>query len=128
MFFSAYRKSCFSESSSMCGLTLTIFPIHPLFASVQLQTMDRNRRIAVVTGAKRGVGRGIARELARQGARVFMINEFRTFAGSAPTVFFRPHDSSIDPAMIRLIGRPSDWLAQTRTSKEKSPIFRVRSN
>src|SRR5262249_762683 len=34
--------------------------------------MDINRRIAVVTGATRGVGRGIARELARQGARVFI--------------------------------------------------------
>ena len=39
-----------------------------------------------------------------------MINEFRTFAGSPPTVFFRPHDSDIDPASIRLRGRPSEWL------------------
>src|SRR5689334_20746629 len=34
--------------------------------------MDINSRIAVVTGATKGVGRGIARELARQGARVFI--------------------------------------------------------
>jgi AraC-like DNA-binding protein len=41
-----------------------------------------------------------------------MINEFRAFAGSAPTVFFRPHDGHLDPARIRLRGRPSEWLRQ----------------
>ena len=39
-----------------------------------------------------------------------MINEFRAFAGSPPTVFFRPHGATIDPAEIRLCGRPSEWL------------------
>jgi AraC-like DNA-binding protein len=39
-----------------------------------------------------------------------MINEFRAFAGSPPTVFFRPHGSDIDPAKIHLRGRPSEWL------------------
>lgn len=39
-----------------------------------------------------------------------MINEFRAFAGSPPTVFFRPHGSDIDPANVRLRGRPSEWL------------------
>jgi len=39
-----------------------------------------------------------------------MINEFRAFAGSPPTVFFRPHASTIDPAPIQLRGRPSEWL------------------
>src|SRR5947207_6835462 len=34
--------------------------------------MNLNGRIAVVTGATKGVGRGIARELGRQGARVFV--------------------------------------------------------
>ena len=34
--------------------------------------MNLNGKIAVVTGATKGVGRGIARELARQGARVFI--------------------------------------------------------
>jgi NAD(P)-dependent dehydrogenase (short-subunit alcohol dehydrogenase family) len=34
--------------------------------------MDINGRIAVVTGATKGVGRGIARELARQGTQVFI--------------------------------------------------------
>ena len=38
-----------------------------------------------------------------------MINEFRGFAGAPPTVFFRPHDSAIDPAAIQLRGRPSEW-------------------
>jgi AraC-like DNA-binding protein len=39
-----------------------------------------------------------------------MINEFRTFAGAPPTIFFRPHDHAIDPARIHLRGRPSEWL------------------
>ena len=39
-----------------------------------------------------------------------MINEFRTFTGSPPTVFFQPHDSTVDSAMITLRGRPSEWL------------------
>jgi dehydrogenase/reductase SDR family member 1 len=34
--------------------------------------MMLNGKVAVVTGASRGVGRGIARELAQQGARVFV--------------------------------------------------------
>ena len=42
-----------------------------------------------------------------------MINEFRTFVGSSPTVFFRPHDSSIVPAEIQVRGRPSEWLRST---------------
>jgi AraC-like DNA-binding protein len=43
-----------------------------------------------------------------------MINEFRTFAGSPPTIFFRPHDTDIDPANIQLRGRPSEWVRQSR--------------
>jgi AraC-like DNA-binding protein len=39
-----------------------------------------------------------------------MINEFRAFAGSPPTVFFRPHGGDIDPANVQLRGRPSEWL------------------
>jgi len=39
-----------------------------------------------------------------------MINEFRAFAGSSPTTFFRPHDGGIDPPAIRLRGRPSEWV------------------
>jgi AraC-like DNA-binding protein len=39
-----------------------------------------------------------------------MINEFREFAGLPPTVFFRPHDSSVDPGRVQLRGRPSEWL------------------
>lgn len=39
-----------------------------------------------------------------------MINEFRSFAGLSPTVFFRPHDSSIDPAMVQVRGRPHEWV------------------
>jgi hypothetical protein len=37
-----------------------------------------------------------------------MINEFRAFAGSPPTVFFRPHEHA-QSAAIQLRGRPSEW-------------------
>jgi AraC-like DNA-binding protein len=39
-----------------------------------------------------------------------MINEFRAFAGSPPTVFFQPHDGYIGPAEIQRRGRPCEWL------------------
>jgi AraC-like DNA-binding protein len=39
-----------------------------------------------------------------------MINEFRAFAGSPPTVFFRPHGGDIDPTNIQIRGRPCEWL------------------
>jgi AraC-like DNA-binding protein len=45
-----------------------------------------------------------------------MINEFRAFAGAPPTVFFRPHGGSIDPANVRLRGRPSEWLRGPATA------------
>jgi AraC-like DNA-binding protein len=38
-----------------------------------------------------------------------MINEFREFAGSPPTTFFRPHDDANGPRRTRLRGRPCDW-------------------
>jgi transcriptional regulator GlxA family with amidase domain len=38
-----------------------------------------------------------------------MINEFRAFAGSPPTVFFRPHGSKSGLTKIQLRGRPSEW-------------------
>lgn len=43
-----------------------------------------------------------------------MINEFRAFAGSPPTVFFRPHDGTVDPAKVQLRGRPGEWVQQER--------------
>jgi len=39
-----------------------------------------------------------------------MINEFRSLAGAPPTVFFQPHDLSMDPGLVTLRGRPSEWL------------------
>ena len=39
-----------------------------------------------------------------------MINEFRRFAGSAPTRFFRPHPHET-ASPVRLRGRPSEWVA-----------------
>lgn len=38
-----------------------------------------------------------------------MINEFRTFAGSPPTAFFRPYAGRAETANIKLRGRPSEW-------------------
>jgi AraC-like DNA-binding protein len=43
-----------------------------------------------------------------------MINEFRAFAGSPPTVFFQPHGGTVEAPRVRLRGRPSDWLNQAR--------------
>jgi len=48
-----------------------------------------------------------------------MINEFRQFAGSSPTVFFRPHDHTIDPTFVRLYGRPSEWLRRPTFSSTR---------
>jgi len=42
-----------------------------------------------------------------------MINEFREFAGSPPTTFFRPHADAAALPEIRLRGRPSEWAAPT---------------
>jgi AraC-like DNA-binding protein len=39
-----------------------------------------------------------------------MINEFRAFAGSPPTEFFRPHGGGVDPVLIQLRGRPCEWV------------------
>jgi AraC-like DNA-binding protein len=38
-----------------------------------------------------------------------MINEFRTFAGSAPTSFFKPHGDPQVTTAMRVRGRPSEW-------------------
>ena len=43
--------------------------------------MSLDGRVAIVTGATRGVGAGIARELARQGARVFITGRSATDPG-----------------------------------------------
>jgi len=40
-----------------------------------------------------------------------MINEFRAFAGSSPTVFFQPRGGDIGLASSQLRGRPSEWLS-----------------
>jgi AraC-like DNA-binding protein len=39
-----------------------------------------------------------------------MINEFRSLAGAAPTVFFQPHDATIDLSRVQVRGRPSEWV------------------
>jgi len=50
-----------------------------------------------------------------------MINEFRAFAGSPPTVFFQPHGSDLDRAKIQLRGRPSEWLRRPEPSAPDEP-------
>jgi AraC-like DNA-binding protein len=45
-----------------------------------------------------------------------MINEFRAFAGSPPTVFFLPHGADIDIATIQRRGRPGEWVARRATA------------
>jgi AraC-like DNA-binding protein len=44
-----------------------------------------------------------------------MINEFRDFTGSPPTVFFRPHGDATDPTSIQVRGRPSEWTTGRET-------------
>jgi AraC-like DNA-binding protein len=39
-----------------------------------------------------------------------MINEFRAFAGSSPTVFFQPHGSDVGGVSVQVRGRPSQWV------------------
>jgi AraC-like DNA-binding protein len=39
-----------------------------------------------------------------------MINEFRAFAGSSPTVFFQPHGGTVEAANVQLQGRPCEWV------------------
>jgi AraC-like DNA-binding protein len=50
-----------------------------------------------------------------------MINDFRAFAGSPPTVFFRPRCSEIHAGRIQLRGRPSEWLIRPEGSPPPNP-------
>jgi hypothetical protein len=54
------------------GRYLRILPIRWTPGSLTITDMSLNGRVAVVTGATKGVGRGIERELARQAVRVFV--------------------------------------------------------
>jgi AraC-like DNA-binding protein len=49
-----------------------------------------------------------------------MINEFRTFTGSPPRVFFLPHGANIDLARVQLHGRPSEWSYQLDQRTERA--------
>jgi AraC-like DNA-binding protein len=51
-----------------------------------------------------------------------MINEFRAFAGSPPTVFFRPHGGNMEPAKIQLRGRPSEWVRRPEPAATDTPL------
>jgi AraC-like DNA-binding protein len=50
-----------------------------------------------------------------------MINEFRAFAGSPPTIFFQPRGGGIDPASIQLRGRPGEWLRRPEPAAAERP-------
>ena len=56
-----------------------------------------------------------------------MINEFRAFAGSSPTLFFQPHDDMIDASTVQLRGRPSEWVRRPELGS-RTPIGRVASS
>jgi AraC-like DNA-binding protein len=43
-----------------------------------------------------------------------MINEFRAFAGMSPTLFFQPRGELHEETLVRLRGRPSEWLSGGR--------------
>jgi AraC-like DNA-binding protein len=43
-----------------------------------------------------------------------MINEFRAFTGSPPTIFFRPHGAGVPPGQVLVRGRPSQWVQRDR--------------
>jgi AraC-like DNA-binding protein len=49
-----------------------------------------------------------------------MINEFRAFTGSPPTVFFQPHDGDVDRDRVQLRGRPSEWLVRSMRTETRS--------
>jgi AraC-like DNA-binding protein len=53
-----------------------------------------------------------------------MINEFRAFAGSPPTVFFQPHGSDLDRAKVQLRGRPSEWLRRPEPLRTNPSLAR----
>jgi AraC-like DNA-binding protein len=56
-----------------------------------------------------------------------MINEFRAFAGSPPTVFFQPHGDSADPGSVQLRGRPSEWLRRAESGAKSAALDEARS-
>jgi AraC-like DNA-binding protein len=39
-----------------------------------------------------------------------MINEFRSFAGAPPTIFFQPQRDTLEPSDVQIRGRPSEWV------------------
>ena len=63
------------------------FPALTCYLSRTITDMNLHGRVAIVTGATKGVGRGVGCELARYGARVFVTGRSapRGFVGSGHT-------------------------------------------
>ena len=77
---------------------------------------DSRWKVAVVTGATRGVGRGVATELARQGARVFIADMAAELKPFGVTVV------SLYPGLVRTekVMEVAQWLD---LSNSESPEF-----
>src|SRR5207249_7806103 len=70
-----------AETTTRADVRGSLFSMRPPRRSGTVTPMSLDGKVAVVTGATRGVGRGIARELARNGARVFVTGRSTEDAG-----------------------------------------------
>src|SRR5260370_40688682 len=76
-----------TEIQTMLLASFLGFPALTCYLSRTMTDMNLDGRVAIVTGATKGVGRGVGCELARYGARVFVTGRSapRGFVGSGHT-------------------------------------------
>ena len=67
--------------------------------------VDQRERVALVTGASRGVGRGVAVGLADAGARVYATGRTVAHAGLPTSIAAVTCDHTDDPAVAQVFGR-----------------------